>query len=117
MISKRPGTIPSFADRRHELRSPVRESPREGRAPRISSLYGILIYMYHRDHAPPHFHAIYGEHEATAAIETSEVLEDQLPRRARTLVLEWAAAHRDESGHSWELARAGRSLPTIEGLE
>lgn len=85
--------------------------------PRISSFYGILIYMYYRDHAPPHFHAIYGEHEATVAIETAEVLDGQLPRRARTLVLEWAVAHRDELGHSWELARAGRPLPTIEGLE
>jgi len=24
--------------------------------------------MYYRDHAPPHFHAIYGEHEATIVI-------------------------------------------------
>jgi hypothetical protein len=28
--------------------------------PRISEFYGILVYMYYRDHAPPHFHAIYG---------------------------------------------------------
>jgi Domain of unknown function (DUF4160)/Protein of unknown function (DUF2442) len=64
--------------------------------PRISAFYGIAIYMYYRDHAPPHFHAIYGEYEATVSIETAEVLEGQLPRRARTLVSEWAAAHRDE---------------------
>jgi hypothetical protein len=28
--------------------------------PRISDLYGIVIAMYWNDHAPPHFHAIYG---------------------------------------------------------
>ncbi len=49
--------------------------------PRISAFYGIAIYMYYRDHAPPHFHAIYGEYEATVAIETAEVLEGRLPRR------------------------------------
>jgi hypothetical protein len=25
--------------------------------PRISYFYGIAIFMYHNDHAPPHFHA------------------------------------------------------------
>jgi len=25
--------------------------------------------MYYRDHEPPHFHAIYGEHEAQVVIE------------------------------------------------
>jgi Domain of unknown function (DUF4160) len=29
--------------------------------PRISSFYGILIYMYYNGHAPPHFHAEYEE--------------------------------------------------------
>jgi hypothetical protein len=85
--------------------------------PRISEFYGIAIYMYYRDHAPPHFHAFYGEYEATIAIETGEVLEGQLPRRARKLVAEWAPAHRDELQNSWDLARAGQPLPTIAGLE
>jgi hypothetical protein len=89
----------------------------EARVPRISAFYGIAIYMYYCDHAPPHFRAIYGEHEATVAIETAEVLEGKLPRRARTLVSEWAVAHRDDLARSWELARTGQPLPTIEGLE
>jgi hypothetical protein len=32
-----------------------------GAVPRISIFYGIVIAMYYRDHAPPHFHAVYGE--------------------------------------------------------
>jgi len=51
------------------------------------------------------------------SIETAEVLEGRLPRRARSLVLEWAAAHRDEWQHIWELARANQPLPAIAGLE
>ena len=31
--------------------------------PRISSFYGIIIWMYFDDHNPPHFHATYGEFE------------------------------------------------------
>jgi hypothetical protein len=85
--------------------------------PRISAFYGIAIYMYYRDHAPPHIHAIYGEYEATVAIESGEVLEGRLPRRARTLVSEWAAAHREELRNTWELARASQPLPTIAGLD
>lgn len=95
----------------------AKDAPKEDRVPRISAFYGIAIYMYYRDHAPPHFHAIYGEYEATVAIETAEVLDGQLPRRARTLVSEWAVAHRDELERSWALARASQPLPAIEGLE
>lgn len=85
--------------------------------PRISAFYGIAIYMCYRDRTPPHFLAIYGEHEATVAIETAEVLDGKLPRRARTLVFDWAVADRADLARSWELACTGQPLPTIEGLE
>jgi hypothetical protein len=29
--------------------------------PEISRFLGIVIRMYYREHAPPHFHARYGE--------------------------------------------------------
>jgi hypothetical protein len=31
--------------------------------PEICRFYGIVIKMYFADHAPPHFHAEYAEHE------------------------------------------------------
>ena len=31
--------------------------------PEICRFYGIVIKMYFADHAPPHFHAEYSEHE------------------------------------------------------
>ena len=61
--------------------------------PTISSFYGILIRMYYNDHAPPHFHARYGEYEATIEIEGLAVLEGELPSRALMLVAEWAIMH------------------------
>jgi hypothetical protein len=50
--------------------------------PTIAWFYGIAIRMYVRDHPPPHFHAIYGEHEALVAIETGAVIDGALPQTA-----------------------------------
>ena len=85
--------------------------------PRISQFYGIAVYMYYRDHAPPHFHAIYAEYEAEVEIATATILEGQLPRKARSLVTEWAEAHRQELQRNWDLARTGQPLEPIEPLE
>jgi hypothetical protein len=56
-------------------------NPRRG-MPTISAFYGILIRMFFNDHAPPHFHARYGEFEATIDLGTLQVRQGQLPRRA-----------------------------------
>jgi hypothetical protein len=50
--------------------------------PTLSISFGIIIRMYYDGHPPPHFHAIYGEHEAKIGIETLELIEGRLPRRA-----------------------------------
>lgn len=50
-------------------------------------------------------------------IETLEIVEGELPRRALALVLEWAALHRDELRENWELARAGLPLNLIDPLD
>ena len=85
--------------------------------PRISQFYGISVYLYYRDHAPPHFHAIYAEHEAEIEIATGAVLDGKLPRKARGLVSEWVEAHRGELQRNWALARAGQPLEQIAPLE
>jgi hypothetical protein len=84
--------------------------------PRLSQFYGIAIYMYYRDHAPPHFHAFYGEHEAAFQIATGTVLAGRLPRRARALVEDWLAAHRAELQQDWELAAANQPLLPVPPL-
>ena len=55
--------------------------------PTISMFHGVVIQMFWNDHAPPHFHALYGEYEAIVSIETLRVLRGGLPRRALALVL------------------------------
>jgi len=85
--------------------------------PHISAFYGIVIYMYWRDHPPPHFHAIYAEHEAEVSIDPLEIIDGSLPRRARRLVLEWARQHREELIANWERARTDQPLIPIEPLD
>lgn len=85
--------------------------------PEISRFFGIVIKMYYNDHQPPHFHAEYGGSRVEINIETLEVLVGNLPRRAMTLVIEWAIAHRDELRENWNLARTHETLLAIEPLE
>jgi hypothetical protein len=47
--------------------------------PRLSEFYGIVIYMYWSDHNPPHFHAIYGSHEAQVRIGDRMIVAGDLP--------------------------------------
>lgn len=84
--------------------------------PRLSQFYGIAIYMYYRDHAPPHFHAIYGDNEAVFEIATGDVLAGSLPRRARTMVEDWLSAHRAELQVDWDLATASQPLVPVPPL-
>jgi hypothetical protein len=84
--------------------------------PEISRFLGIVIAMYYRDHAPPHFHAIYGEYEATVEVESGGV-NGELPRRALAHVQEWRSLHKRELADIWNLARASKPLPRIEPLE
>ena len=85
--------------------------------PSISRFFGIVIYMYWRDHLPPHFHAEYGDFEAQIDIETLEVQHGSLPRRAKALVLEWADEHRAELRENWQKSRNQEPLLPIAPLE
>jgi hypothetical protein len=85
--------------------------------PELSRFFGIIITMYFRDHAPPHFHARYGEHEAKFAIENGSVIEGTLPRRARGLVQEWHRLHAAELAAAWEDVQNRVPPSKIEPLE
>ena len=84
--------------------------------PTISVFYGIVIAMYWGDHPPPHFHALYGEHEAVIDIAALGVVRGGLPRRAQAMVLEWAALHRDELLANWNLCSQNQTPSRISPL-
>ena len=85
--------------------------------PTLSVFYGIAIQMFWHDHAPPHFHALYGEYEVLVNIQTLEILAGQLPRRAMALVMEWATEHQDELMEDWELCSKMQTPKKIAPLK
>jgi hypothetical protein len=80
-------------------------------------LVGGQACAHHDDQPPPHFHAYYGGDSAQIVIDTLEVLQGQLPRRALALVVEWALAHRPELRDNWNRAEHHEALQPIEPLQ
>ena len=85
--------------------------------PKICQFYGIAIYMYWRDHAPPHVHAVYAQFEAEIEIATGRVERGHLPPRARRLVRAWVLRHTRELALNWERATNGEPIDAIPPLE
>jgi hypothetical protein len=85
--------------------------------PLLSEFYGIAIYMYFQDHNPPHFHAIYAEHEALIRIDTGEVVRGLLPRTASNLVEQWRQLHVEDLTANWARAQEPAALSSIEPLQ
>jgi Domain of unknown function (DUF4160) len=85
--------------------------------PTISFFYGIVVRMYFEDHDPPHFHAIYSEHEAQVLISSGEILNGYLPARAARLAKEWALARQAALMDNWNRAHEGKRLERIAGLD
>ena len=85
--------------------------------PTISTFFGILIRMFFNEHAPPHFHAEYGEFKAVIAIQSLDLIEGKLPRRALELVLDWAELHQAELLEDWDLCRKHAEPRPIEPLQ
>ena len=72
--------------------------------------------MFFNDHAPPHFHARYGEFEATIDIASLTVIEGEFARRALVLVRDWGALHQAELRENWRLCREKAQPGKIEPL-
>ena len=85
--------------------------------PEISRFFGIVIAMYFKEHAPPHFHVKYEEQRAAFSILDLRIIEGSLPRRVAALVLEWAYEHRDELMENWKRVERREDLLAIEPLE
>jgi uncharacterized protein DUF4160 len=88
----------------------------ENAVPRISEFYGIVIYMYHNEHGPPHCHAVYAEWKAAFSLDDGRILEGSLPARACRMVRKWISLHQVELAENWELARQRKTTKRIEPL-
>lgn len=71
--------------------------------PEISRFYGIIIKMFFKpkEHEPSHLHALYGEHIGIFNLQTMEMTEGDLPKKAQELVREWMHLHQDALLEMW----------------
>jgi hypothetical protein len=85
--------------------------------PKVSEFYGIIIKMFWKDHARPHFHAFYSGQKATYQIDPLGIISGEISERANRLIMQWARLHRDELLAEWDVL--SRLLPgfKIEGLK
>lgn len=70
--------------------------------PEIARFYGIVIKLFFGNHPPPHFHAVYSEYIGLFDISTLKMIEGDLPKRAKKLVVEWAAVNQRELIDMWD---------------
>jgi Domain of unknown function (DUF4160) len=64
----------------------------------------------------PHFHATYGDDEASIDIEGMMIMAGGLPPRAQRLVAEWGGVHESELRENWDRARRREPLRPIDPL-
>ena len=83
--------------------------------PVIARFYGIIIKMYfsQSEHGVPHFHAVYAEFNGVFSIETLEMMEGDLPRRAQRLINDWASQYQEELMRMWQ-TNEYKQLPGLE---
>jgi hypothetical protein len=87
--------------------------------PEISRFYGIIIRMYEEFDSRhlPHFHARYGEFEASFDLETSRVLAGRVPARQARLIVRWSELHRAELRENWRRLQSGQTRVPVDPLE
>ena len=83
--------------------------------PTISMFYGILISMNYAEHNPPHFHAKYGEYNASFLI-NGDLLKGEFPDKQRKIVSAWAVINEDNLMANWELAKIKGDLQRINPI-
>lgn len=83
--------------------------------PEISRFYGIVIKMFFKpkEHEPSHIHALYGEYMGEFNIMTLEMIQGDLPPRARELVREWLQKNQAALQKMWNEQRIEK-LPPLE---
>ncbi len=58
-------------------------------APQLIEKDGVTVYLYGREHLPPHIHAFAGEDEAQINIRTGEIVEGYISNKKLKVVQTW----------------------------
>ena len=85
--------------------------------PIISTFFGIVVRVFHKDHNPPHFHAEYAGSKIIVEIKTGKVLFGKLPPRALKLIQEWRRANVAAIERAWKQAQQHQEPQKVTPLE
>lgn len=75
--------------------------------------------MFFKDqghHHLPHFHAVYGEYQASFSLD-GELIAGDIPKKQQKLVAAWATIHQEELEALWKSIQETGEYFTIKGLE
>lgn len=75
--------------------------------PKLTSIEGVDIYMYFKDHAPPHVHAFYGDDEVLVVIRDASVYAGSIPHNKMFHVNRYIADHIDDLLARWKAYGGG----------
>lgn len=84
--------------------------------PEISRFFGIIIYIYWKDHNPPHIHFSYQDYDCTISV-FDRIVDGQAPAKVIAKVNEWMDLHEAEILTQWEKAQKGEKIEPIEPIE
>ena len=73
--------------------------------PTISTFYGLLIQMFFRDHAPPHFHVKSANIDAAFSIRDCSLLKGNIDGKTQRLIEYWHNLSRDKLTVFWNQTR------------
>ena len=83
--------------------------------PEICRFYGLIVKMYFRsgEHNPPHIHVLYNEYNGIIDINTTEMVEGDLPPKALSITKEWMTIYKDKLLEIWK-TQSFIKLPPLE---
>lgn len=74
----------------------------------ICEFDGITVYLYPKDHPPPHIHVKYADRTALVTIADGKVLEGDLPKNVQRRVRYWVELRQDELRDAYFEAQQGK---------
>ena len=84
--------------------------------PEICRFFGIIIYLYWKDHNPPHIHFTYGIYECSISV-IDRIVDGKAPAKVISKVNEWIDLHEEEILNLWEQAQLGSVIKKIAPLK
>lgn len=84
--------------------------------PEIYRFCGIIIRMYSDEHAPPHFHAFYGDEQGVFSIANGKLMTGKFPKKQERLVSAWAAIYKKDLLANWNSLTSGKGFKKINPI-